>query len=208
MKNVVVPWRDGRDVMVSWYHQCLLPHELHNEHQVRRARRDLSFRDYDDVYANLPAFIEWSFTRHRSRRYSWADQHFSWADFANRWYPRKGVIHVRYEDLRRNTAGELQRVVQELTGRRLGSEEAVTIAEEFSFERQAGRRPGEEDKRSFFRKGTVGDWRNHFSQEAREIFDWYAGRELILLGYEGDRSWMRSRGREEVASSDTGSSSS
>jgi hypothetical protein len=41
MKNVVVPWRDGRDVMVSWYHQCLFPHELHNEHQVRRARRDL-----------------------------------------------------------------------------------------------------------------------------------------------------------------------
>ncbi len=191
MKNVVVPWRDGRDVMVSWYHQCLLPHELHNEHQVKRARRDLSFRDYDDVYENLPAFIEWSFTRHRAGRYSWADQHFSWADFVNRWYPRKDVTHVRYEDLRRNTAGELQRVVLDLSGRRLGPEEAVSIAEEFSFERQAGRRPGEEDKKSFLRKGTVGDWRNHFSQGARETFDRYAGSELILLGYERDRSWVR-----------------
>jgi hypothetical protein len=184
MKNVVVPWRDGRDVMVSWYHQCLFPHELHNEHQVRRARRDPSFRDYDDVYENLPAFIQWSFARHRSRRYSWADQHFSWADFVNRWYPRKKVTHVRYEDLHRNTAGELQRIVLELTGRRLGSEEAVTIAQEFSFERQAGRLPGEEDKRSFLRKGTVGDWRKHFNQEAREIFNRYAGSELIRLGYE------------------------
>jgi hypothetical protein len=76
----------------------------------------------------------------------------------------------------------VQRIVLELTGRRLGSEEAAAIAEEFSFERQAGRRPGEEDKRSFLRKGVVGDWRNHFSQEARETFDRYAGSELILLG--------------------------
>ena len=208
MKNVVVPWRDGRDVMVSWYHQCLLPHVLHNEHQVRRARRALSFRDYDEVCENLPTFTEWSFTRHRSRRYSWADQHFSWADFVNRWYPRKGVTHVRYEDLRRNTAGELQRVILELTGRRLGSEEAAAIAEEFSFERQAGRRPGEEDKRSFLRKGMVGDWRNHFSQEAREVFDWYAGSELILLGYEPDRSWVRDREGNVSAGSDKGDPSS
>jgi hypothetical protein len=96
--------------------------------------------------------------------------------------PQEDVTHVRYEDLRRNTAGELQRIVLELTGRRLGSEEAVSIAEEFSFERQADRRPGEEDKRSSLGKGVVGDWRNHFSQEARETFDRYAGSELILLG--------------------------
>jgi hypothetical protein len=208
MKNVVVPWRDGRDVMVSWYHQCLFPHELHNEHQVGRARRDLSFRDYDDVYQNLPTFIEWSFTRHRSRRYSWSDQHFSWADFVNRWYPRREVTHVRYEDLRRNTAGELQRVVLELSGRRLGSEEAISIAEEFSFERQAGRQPGEEDKRSFLRKGMVGDWRNYFNQEAREIFNRYAGSELILLGYERDSSWVGHREGNVAAGCEKGSPNS
>ena len=109
----------------------------------------------------------------------------------NRWHPREDVTHVRYEDLRRNTAVELQRIVLELTGRRLGLEEVVTIAEEFSFERQAGRRPGEEDKRSFLRKGVVGDWRNHFSPKARETVDRDAGDELILLGYERDRTWVR-----------------
>ncbi len=200
MKNVVVAWRDGRDVMVSWYHQCLFPHELHNEHQVNRARRELSFRAYDDVYENLPAFIEWAFTRERSRRSSWADQRFSWADFVRRWHPRKDATHVRYEDLRRDTPGELQRVVLELTGRRLRSEDATAIAEEFSFERQAGRRPGEEDKRSFLRKGVVGDWRNYFSREARETFDRYAGSELILLGYERDRAWVRHRGQDAAGS--------
>ena len=63
MKNVVVVWRDGRDVMVSWYHQNLFSHEWRNDLQVERARREFSFRNYDDIYKNLPEFIEWAFTQ-------------------------------------------------------------------------------------------------------------------------------------------------
>jgi hypothetical protein len=107
-----------------------------------------------------------------------------------RWRGRKEATHVRYEDLRRDTAGELRRIVLGLTGERLSPEEAGAIAEEFSFERQAGRQPGEENRKSFLRKGVVGDWRSHFSPEARETFDRYAGDELILLGYERDRAWV------------------
>jgi Sulfotransferase domain len=183
MKNVVVAWRDGRDVMVSWYHQQLIPHEW-NELQVGRSRRDLPLEDYEDVYGNLPAFIEYAFTRPHSPS-------FSWADFVRRWHGRKNAVHVRYEDLRTDTASELLRLVLGLTGKQLGPEEASAIAEEFSFERQAGRSAGEEDRRSFLRKGVVGDWRNHFSPEAREVFDRYAGGELILLGYEPDRTWAK-----------------
>lgn len=36
----------------------------------------------------------------------------------------------------------------------------------------------------------IGDWRNNFTQEARQVFDYYAGDELILLGYERDRDWV------------------
>jgi hypothetical protein len=182
MKNVVVAWRDGRDVMVSWYHQQLIPHEW-NERQVRKSRRELPLEDYEDVYGNLPAFIEYAFTRPHSPR-------FSWADFVRRWHDRKDAMHVRYEDLRQDTAGQLRRLVRGLTGERLSLEEATAIAEEFSFERQAGRQPGEENKRSFLRKGVVGDWRSHFSPEAREAFNRYAGDELILLGYERDSAWV------------------
>jgi hypothetical protein len=183
MKNVVVCWRDGRDIMVSWYHQQLIPHEW-NERQVRRSRLELPLEDYEDVYTNLPAFIEYAFTRPHSPP-------FSWADFVRRWHGRKGAIHVRYEDLRRDTTGELRRIVLGLTGERLSAEEAAAIAQEFSFERQAGRRPGEEDKGSFLRKGLVGDWRNYFGPKARATFDRYAGEELIQLGYERDRRWAR-----------------
>jgi hypothetical protein len=182
IKNAVVVWRDGRDVMVSWYHQQLIPHEW-NERQVRRSRKELPLGDYGDVYGNLPAFIDYAFTKPHSPR-------FSWADFVRRWHGRKGAIHVRYEDLREDTTGELRRIVLGLTGERLSPEEATAIAEEFSFERQAGRRAGEEDKGSFLRKGVVGDWRNHFSDEAKATFNRCAGDELILLGYERDRAWI------------------
>jgi hypothetical protein len=77
-----------------------------------------------------------------------------------------------------------------LTGDKLRPERADAVTEEFSFERQSGRRSGEENKGSFLRKGVVGDWRGRFSPEAREVFDRYAGEELILLGYERDRSWV------------------
>jgi hypothetical protein len=182
IKNVVVVWRDGRDVMVSWYHQQLIPHE-YNQIQVARSRRELPLRDYDDVYASMPAFIAYAFNRPHSPS-------FSWTDFVRRWHAREDTVHVRYEDLRRDTAGELRRIFAGLTGKRLEPERASAIAEEFSFERQAGRRPGEEDRKSFLRKGVVGDWRAQFSPEARDVFDRHAGKELLLLGYERDRGWV------------------
>jgi Sulfotransferase domain len=183
LRNVVVVWRDGRDVMVSWYHQCLFAHDRHNELQVARARRELGLADYDDVRGNLPRFLEWAFTRPRSPG-------FTWSDFVRRWHGRPGAAHVRYEHLRANTAGELVRVVRELTGRELAELTAAAIAEEFSFERQAGRRPGEEDRRSFLRKGVAGDWPNYFDAEARQIFARFAGDALVQAEYEPDRRWV------------------
>jgi hypothetical protein len=195
MDNVVVVWRDGRDVMVSWYHQRLFVHEWRNEPQVERARKELPFRDYDDIYENLPAFIEYAFTEPHSRRFTWADPspRFTWTDFVRRWQAREDAVHVRYEDLHRDAAGQLRRIVSELTGVGLDPEEAATIADEFSFERQSGRKAGEENKVSFLRKGVVGDWRGAFSPKAREVFDRYAGEELVLLGYEKNRSWVTHR---------------
>lgn len=182
MMNTTVAWRDGRDVMVSWYHQCLSLHE-YNDDQVRQVRRELPFEDYDDVYGNLPAFIEWAFTRPRAPR-------FTWSDFVRRWHGREDAVHVRYEDLLRDPAGELYRMVEELTGDRIGSGRAREIADEFSFEKQAGRKSGEENRRSFLRKGVVGEWKERFSPEARRVFDRYAGEELVLLGYEKDHDWV------------------
>ena len=81
-------------------------------------------------------------------------------------------------------------MVKELTGDRISPERAHEIADEFSFEKQAGRKSGEENRGSFLRKGVVGDWKERFSPEARRVFDRYAGAELVLLGYEDDHAWV------------------
>jgi hypothetical protein len=42
------------------------------------------------------------------------------------------------------------------------------------------------------RKGIAGDWKNNFSEEAKQVFHAYAGSELIKMGYEKDDSWVKS----------------
>lgn len=185
MKRVLVVWRDGRDMMVSWYHHCLFVNESgRNTPIVNELRSQLKFTDYHDVHSNLPAFIEHCFTRYRPMS-------FSWPVFVKKWHGHDDVTYVRYEDLRHNGANELQRTLKELAGVSLPIEEAESIVEEFSFARQAGRKPGQENKNSFLRKGIVGDWRNQFTLEACQVFDCFAGDSLIALGYEQDHDWVK-----------------
>ena len=40
-----------------------------------------------------------------------------------------------------------------------------------------------------FRRGAIGDWRNHFSEEHKIVFKEVAGQLLIDLGYEQDLNW-------------------
>jgi len=46
-----------------------------------------------------------------------------------------------------------------------------------------GRRPGNEKRDAFFRKGVPGDWRNHMSKELIQAFEDQAGDLLESLGY-------------------------
>ncbi len=183
MKNVVVMWRDGRDVMVSLYFHSLIESDGLNGRLVREVRRSLRLADYTDTLTNMPRFIEYSFERKRHPR-------FSWTDFVHEWYGRPAVSHVRYRDLLEDAAGHLRRIVRELTGHELAVDAARRVVDEFSFEQQALRPRGQEARRSFLRKGVAGDWRNHFSLEARQLFDYYAGDALIQVGYERDHSWV------------------
>ena len=184
INNVLIVWRDGRDDIISWYHHCLFLNESgRNKPVVDRLRQKFQFTDYTDLHANLPEFIEHCFTEKYPMK-------FSWKDFVNKWINEKTAVFVRYEDLRTAGAEELCRVVKELTGEPLSPVRANAIIDEFSFAKQAGRAPGMENKNSFLRKGIVGDWKNHFSLEARQLFDQFVGNELIQLGYEQNHDWV------------------
>jgi hypothetical protein len=183
MRNVVLVWRDGRDVIISWYYHCLFIDRPENARLREIVRDDLRFEDYADIQRNLPAFIDYAFTRQRHPA-------FSWSRFVDAWYGRPNATAVRYEDLRRDTIGEMSSLIGALTGTRPSPDRVAAVAELYSFARQAGRAPGEADSRRFLRNGVVGDWRNHFSLKAREAFHRHAGDQLIRLGYESDNSWI------------------
>jgi len=70
------------------------------------------------------------------------------------------------------------RSIGEHIGRPLNPQEATAIAER-TWSPQS----------STFRKGMIGDWRNHFTEQHKEAFKNLAGTELVELGYERDQNW-------------------
>jgi hypothetical protein len=99
----------------------------------------------------------------------------------------ENYTEVRYEDLLRDPEAEVGRLLAFLA---VGSDEkSVTrCVEAASFERLSrGRKRGEEDPSSFFRKGVAGDWKHAFTgTEKRDAFDREAGELLLRLGYRYD----------------------
>lgn len=182
MRNVVVVWRDARDIAVSQYYHSLIFNHGHNGPLVKATRARFHCEDYEDIHTNLPRFIEFinSGRGHPS---------FTWSDFVHRWHGRSGVVETRYESLRHDPVSELARVAAEISGRDYPAEIVEKAVDTFSFKRLSGREPGEENVKSFLRKGVCGDWKNHFSQEACAVFDRLAGRELVRLGY-ATENWV------------------
>ena len=103
-------------------------------------------------------------------------------------YPGQVKI-VRYEDLKIDTGSVLKKVCSFLE---VDTDESLIneCVEINTFERHSGgRKAGIEDTDTFFRKGIVGDWKNHFSPANVETFKRYGGESLILAGYEKDNNW-------------------
>lgn len=186
MTNVFCLFRDGRDVMVSYYFHMLFQNDKNPPRMVERARGDLQFADYDDVRKNLPEFIRYNFNR---RRKSLNPNQFTWDQFVNAW-SNKNVCKIKYEDMVVNGVETLSRAIAEVTGKQVDRKKIARIVNKYSFENQTKRKPGQEDSTSFLRKGVPGDWKEKFTRESAEIFDKYAGNELIAIGYEKDRSWI------------------
>ena len=62
--------------------------------------------------------------------------------------------------------------------------------EKYSFKKlSGGRKAGQENTNSHYRKGKRGDWRNHFSEAHKVVFKEKYGDLLIKLGYETDKNW-------------------
>lgn len=183
--KTIAVFRDGRDIMTSAYYHLLFENDRTSNVLVAKNRKKLNFNDFEDVVGNMPRFIEFMFGEYASNM-----MHFSWTEFVRRHVNNKDVQIVKYEDLLINVVPSLQASIKFLGRDEVSEEKLIALEEEFSFSRQSNRKPGEEDNKSFLRKGIAGDWKEKFSKESCEIFDKFAGEELVLMGYEKDRNWF------------------
>jgi len=181
--------RDGRDQAVSFIHQ-----------QGNRAKRGRLHRLTPEEFAKSEAYRKgagglpdegggmFSEKTLRKTAENWAQRvgravEDGPALFGDRY------TEVRYEDLLERPHEEAARLFGFL-GVEAGEKVVGRAVDSASFEKLSkGRRPGEEDPSSFYRKGVAGDWKNLFGGRDRQIYKEEAGELLIRLGYEGDSDW-------------------
>ncbi len=150
--------RDGRDCAVSgWFHNL-------------RLDQDRTIETYASLDHYAIQFAE-----------TWASVVKTASEFGQTVPGR--YMTVRYEDLSTDTAAELARFFTFLGAKSAGPEIEHCAATASFTALTGGRRSGEENQASFFRKGIIGDWRNHLSPDTQQAFDDKAGDWLKHFGY-------------------------
>jgi hypothetical protein len=181
--------RDGRDQAISFIHQQgnrarrgrthrLSPEELARSEAYRRSPRELAERG-EGMFAEKTL---------RKAAQNWALRVGQAIEDGSGLFG-DCYTEVRYEDLLVRPNEEVKRLLGFLG---VDTDESLVehCVSSASFERLSrGRRRGQEDPSSFYRKGVAGDWRNHFSEVDRRVFKEEAGELLIRLGYEDDLDW-------------------
>jgi sulfotransferase 6B1 len=172
--RTVVIMRDPRDVVVSaaFFITRLRRHELHERFNTEM--NDMSSRLMSCIQG-MPADhngLGMESIGHRTSMYL-------------RWLDAPDTHICRFEDLV-GTAG--------------GGSDERQLSEVLAIAKQVGRSLTLDEAKSVarktwsvtsptFRKGTIGDWRNHFEPEHKTAFKELAGQALIELGYENDMDW-------------------
>lgn len=187
--------RDGRDVMVSEYFHSLIWNDrnIRNPKTVLYHRKQLAFKDYNDVKNNLSKFIDYKFNHKPNRLVNFLG-HTNWDVFNQIWLDyyksNSNIIMTSYENLLENTEKELNNILSKLLSGNIDMKKLSEIIQNYSFSNQSKRKKGTEDKNSFLRKGISGDWKNYFNRSSAEIFNFYSKNMLIELGYEENDSWV------------------
>lgn len=166
--------RDPRDVVVSsaFYMTHLERHIMH-----RRYSRDFK-TEHDRIMATISGFPP-------------GPNGLGSVSIGRRiegylgWFAARGVYACRFEDLIGPNGGgdrRVQRAEIEAITRHLGYSLSPERMDRLARKTWSDRSPT-------FRKGVIGDWRNHFTDEHIVAFKEVAGRHLITLGYEHDLDW-------------------
>lgn len=168
--------RDPRDICVSAYFSHLYSHPTNNWPQLVEIRAKLKGLSKDD---GLMLELE--------LRKSQFTQMYNWD------YSLSNVMEFKMEKMTAepdDTFLEIFRFLGLLDARSISITRLLRIVHDNSFSKKAGgRRSGEEDVKSHYRKGVAGDWVNHFTKRHIEYFKEHYNDLLVKLGYESGRDW-------------------
>jgi hypothetical protein len=164
--------RDPRDIVVSWYFSMRYSHSS-MEGRLDEVREDLGSRPERDGLKRAMDLLAGSAELFPALR--------SWANAPAH---DERVLLVRYEDLTGPPAVEAFARLFEHCDIQLAGRTVIQLLEDHSFERLSGRRQGQEDVKSHYRKGKAGDWKQHLDDYLIEHFREVTGDLLEVLGYE------------------------
>ena len=161
--------RDPRDIVVSWYFSAKFSYRPMGELANKRGQL-LELPTEDGLLVVIDYLAD-----------------FGLFDALGSWTAAKDDPHailVKFEDL----VGEASRqtfadLFEHLTIP-LPATDLDDLLERYSFERLSGRARGNEDARSHYRKGTPGDWKNHFTPRVTDRLQAVAPDLAERLGYE------------------------
>ena len=176
--------RDGRDVIVSYYHHLIFGNNKAYKNVEVLTRKEVSFDNYDDIKTNLPRFIEYLFKKRDKGKTK-----FTYMEFVEKMI-EENHFYVSYEEMKSDPHKAVTKVLIELEHLSINNQRLEQIIDKYSFSKQRNQGNDDKKKSHYLRKGIVGDWKNNFTKETCEVFDHYAGDALIMLGYEKDNSWI------------------
>ncbi len=168
--------RDPRDIIISGYFSHLNSHPVNSpwgEKYLIKHRKWL-----ENVPMNEGLFEE-------------IKQGYD-LNLMDKWYYNDpDILEIKFEALTQNPYKTFNKIFDHIKIN-IGKDHLASIIDEFSFKQLSkGRKRGNEDVNSHYRKGISGDWKNHFNQEHIDLFKEKWGDLLIKLGYETDITWSK-----------------
>jgi hypothetical protein len=137
-------YRDLRDSLVSeYFHKAYLDPRLKETYPILKEVSDETAFDFDHI-------MKWSTVAPFYR------------DVAS-WVANSNIPSVKFENLAQQPK-ESFRSLLAFYGKNYSESDLDAAIAFASFQAKAGRQPGEEDRKSHYRKGIVGDWRNYFNE--------------------------------------------
>lgn len=202
--------RDPRDIAVSAYFSHLHSHSVKEWSALEEYREKLRGMSKEEGLAaeienrlaeftqigtwdyGQPHVLEIKFEEMTTSNYDLiirVFEHFQLLD-TTRYRTRHRIRELAFDVVDGLSGSVGRRLTRKLRPATISGAELLGMAWRFRFQSLAGgRKEGEEDVKSHFRKGAPGDWSNHFTAEHKTLFKRLYPNLVVKLGYEASDDW-------------------